>query len=339
LRVLSRLTRPAALASVALCSLALLTACGDSDSSSEKEASGFDAVSISGSFGELPTFDWKAALKPGKTESEVLEEGDGAVLEDGDQVVINIAVSDDFSQEVAIDTYGDENSGAVLTVGEKAEPQQAIDLFTQLVGEQVKAGMKVGTRIAVTADVKKEFGQTALALNTVNIGNEDGVAVVADLAAVPLDGPDGKAKTPAAWAPKLVSTKGVPSALDSSDIPKPDVKAKDVRTTTLIEGTGPKVEKGDLAVVNYLGQAWGATKPFDNGFEKKDVPLQVNMNGSTGPGISVIEGWYDALEGVPVGSRILVEIPPAKGYGKKGQAPKIKGDDILYFVIDVLATS
>lgn len=336
--MLSRLTRPAALASVALCSLALLTACGD-DSSGEKEASGFDAVSVSGPVGELPTFDWKAALEPGDTETKVLEEGTGAELEDGDEVVVNLAVSDDFSEEVVVDTYGDEGSGAVLTVGEKSEPQQAIDLFTQLVADQVKAGMKLGTRIALTANVEKEFGQNAFALNSINIGNEDGVAVVADLEAVPLDSPDGKAQKPAAWAPKLVSTKGVPSALDSSGIPKPDVKAKEIRSTTLIEGTGPKVEKGDLTVVSYLGQAWGANKPFDNGFEKTDEPLKVNMNGAAGPGISVIDGWYDALEGVPVGSRIVVEIPPAKGYGKKGQAPKIKGDDILYFVIDVLATS
>ena len=53
----------------------------------------------------------------------------------------------------------------------------------------------------------------------------------------------------------------------------------------------------------------------------------------------MIEGWSDALVGVPVGSRIIVEIPPAKGYGKKGSGEDIKGDDILYFVIDVLAAA
>ena len=337
-RVLSRLTRPAALASVALCSLALLTACGD-DSSGEKEASGFDAVSISGPVGELPTFDWKAMLKPGKTDSEVLEQGDGPAIEDGDQVLVNLAISDDYSEKVAYDTYGEDRTAAVITVGKESEPQQAIDLFTGLIAKDVDAGTKLGTRIALTVDVAKEFGQTALALNTLNIGNEDGVAVVADLESVALDGPDGKAQKPASWAPKLVSTKGVPSALDSTGLPKPDVKAKDIRSTTLIEGTGPKVEKGDLVVVNYLGQSWGADKPFDNGFEKGREPTSVNMDGAEGPGITVIQGWYDALEGVPVGSRIIVEIPPAKGYGKKGQAPKIKGDDILYFVIDVLGAA
>ena len=65
----------------------------------------------------------------------------------------------------------------------------------------------------------------------------------------------------------------------------------------------------------------------------------VNVGDAEGPGISVIQGWYDAIIGAPVGSRLVLEIPPAKGYGKKGQEPSIKGDDILYFVIDVLATA
>ena len=45
------------------------------------------------------------------------------------------------------------------------------------------------------------------------------------------------------------------------------------------------------------------------------------------------------LQGVTVGSRIIVAIPPAKGYGKQGQGEDIKGDDILYFVIDVLGAA
>ncbi|KAA1415890.1 FKBP-type peptidyl-prolyl cis-trans isomerase [Nocardioides humilatus] len=336
--MLSRLTRPAALASVALCSLALLTACGDDDSG-EKQASGFDAVSISGAVGEVPTFDWKAALKPGKTESEVLDEGDGPAIADGDQVLVNIAVSDDFSQDVVVDSFGPDRAASIITVGEEAEPQQAFDLITQLVGEHIDAGMTVGTRIALTADVKKEWGDTGLFLTGIDVGNEDGIAIVADLQAVPLDAPDGKRVTPAKWAPKIDFTKDLPSGLDSAGIPKPDVKGKEIRSTTVLEGTGPEIEEGDLAVVNYLGQTWGGDKPFDTSFDKKRDPLLVNVGVTDGGGITVIDGWSDGLVGVPVGSRIILEIPPAKGYGKKGQGEDIKGDDILYFVVDVLAAA
>ncbi len=49
-------------------------------------------------------------------------------------------------------------------------------------------------------------------------------------------------------------------------------------------------------------------------------------------------GWNDALVGVPVGSRVMLVIPPALGYGPSGGQPSagIKKNDTLVFVIDVL---
>ena len=43
------------------------------------------------------------------------------------------------------------------------------------------------------------------------------------------------------------------------------------------------------------------------------------------------------LVGVPVGSRVMLVIPPQDGYGSAGQASVgIKGTDTLVFVVDVL---
>ena len=338
--MLSRLTRPAALATVSLCALAVLTACGDDSPEEGKTASGFDAVEVSGPVGEVPDVEWNALVEPGKTQTEVLAEGDGAELNDGDEVLVNLAVSDDFTQQIAIETYGEDRTAVALEVGaEPAEPQQVIDLLTNLIAEHVEAGMTLGTRIAFVVDAEEEFGDLALNLGTLGIGNQDGFLMVADLESVALDGPEGKKKAAPAWAPKIVSTDGVPTALVSKGLEKPDVKAKEIRSAVVLEGEGPEVEKGDLAIVNYLGQTWGGDKPFDGSYDKKGEPLKVNVAGAEGPGISVIDGWSDGLVGVPVGSRLLLEIPPAKGYGKQGSGENIKGDDILYFVIDVLAAA
>ena len=38
-----------------------------------------------------------------------------------------------------------------------------------------------------------------------------------------------------------------------------------------------------------------------------------------------------------MGSRLLLVIPPADGYGEAGSPPKIAGTDTLVFVIDILA--
>jgi peptidylprolyl isomerase len=43
------------------------------------------------------------------------------------------------------------------------------------------------------------------------------------------------------------------------------------------------------------------------------------------------------LQGVKIGSRVMLVIPPGLGYGKQGSGPNIPGGSTLVFVIDVLA--
>ena len=54
----------------------------------------------------------------------------------------------------------------------------------------------------------------------------------------------------------------------------------------------------------------------------------------------LILAWNTGLVGVRVGSRVLMVVPPALGYGTKGSPQAgIKGTDTLVFVIDVLAAA
>ena len=44
------------------------------------------------------------------------------------------------------------------------------------------------------------------------------------------------------------------------------------------------------------------------------------------------------LVGVPVGSRVMLSLPPADGYGSAGnESAGIKGTDTLVFVVDIVA--
>lgn len=329
-----------ALALLVAPSLALsLAACGGEPQ--EDTAKGFDAVSVSGEAGATPSFDWKADLEPQKAETKVASEGDGATLEKGDTVLINIAISDDFTKGVDFDSYGEKAAALSLKVGEEVKPQTAADLFAQLIADQIEPGKtKVGTRIEGVGTVNKQWPDYQTGLGDLGLGNEDGFAFAADLESTTRPGPTPHPVKPAAWAPTVVKDdKGVPIALDSSGLPKPDVDAKDVKVTTLLKGNGPAVQKGDLAVVNYLGQTWGGAEKFDDSYSRGE-PLEVNVApATTGGGTTVIDGWSDGLVGVPVGSRIIIEIPPVKGYGKQGQGEDIKGDDILYFLVDVLGAA
>jgi peptidylprolyl isomerase len=100
----------------------------------------------------------------------------------------------------------------------------------------------------------------------------------------------------------------------------------------LREGKGPVVAKGDLLVADYLGQVWKG-KVFDNSYDRKTA---AGFTIGTG---KVITGWDDVLVGVKAGSRVLMTIPPDKGYGASGNSQAgIKGTDTLVFVVDVVSS-
>ncbi|MCX4968347.1 FKBP-type peptidyl-prolyl cis-trans isomerase [Streptomyces sp. NBC_00654] len=104
---------------------------------------------------------------------------------------------------------------------------------------------------------------------------------------------------------------------------------KELKTEVISEGDGAKLKNGDAIQVNYLGQSWDSTKPFDNSFDRK-TPFDLTL----GAGM-VIQGWDKGLVGQKVGSRVQLVIPPELGYGEQGQGD-IKPNATLVFVVDVL---
>jgi len=103
-------------------------------------------------------------------------------------------------------------------------------------------------------------------------------------------------------------------------------------STVLHQGAGPVVGKGELLVANYLGQVWDG-KVFDNSYDRKVAAGFVIGAGK------VIPGWDSVLVGQKIGSRVLMSIPPAQGYGPMGNARAgIKGTDTLVFVVDIVGS-
>lgn len=332
--MLKRLRRPTALLLTVLIPAGLaLTACGGDDDL----LSGLDAVSVSGAVGKSPKLDWKGQMEPGKKTSKVLEKGDGAALAKGDQVLVNYLVGNGWTHEIPIDTFGDKSGGMLATVGTPAEPQQPIDLLTAEVAEEIKPGMTIGSRIVLTINsediIGKYLGEPSVSsiFAGMDIGNQDGLVIVADLAAKPIAGPDGTAAPSPAWAPKVVQKNGEPINLDFANTPKP---GKKLQVASLVKGTGPAIEAGNVAAVHYLGQLHTSKKPFDENYSK-DVAFGPVLSDDFG---TVVKGWSKALVGIPVGSRVIMEIPPALGYGAQAQGKDIPANSTLYFVVDVLGT-
>ncbi|MDJ0343779.1 FKBP-type peptidyl-prolyl cis-trans isomerase [Streptomyces sp. H10-C2] len=105
---------------------------------------------------------------------------------------------------------------------------------------------------------------------------------------------------------------------------------KELKVEVVSKGSGAKVAKGQNVQVNYLGQTWTSDKPFDNSFDRKQsFPLTIGAGG-------VIKGWDQGLEGQNVGSRVMLGIPPALGYGAQAQGTTIPANSTLVFVVDIL---
>jgi peptidylprolyl isomerase len=131
-------------------------------------------------------------------------------------------------------------------------------------------------------------------------------------------------------AEQLPTVTGAFGAKPTMTFPATD-PVSSLQRVVLSEGTGPAVAAGDWLVVNYLGQIWGGDV-FDNSFDKGQT-----LTFQAGPDGQVVPGWKIGMIGVPVGSRIMLTLPPADGYGSAGSSGAgIGGTDTLVFVVDIV---
>ncbi|GAA5156048.1 FKBP-type peptidyl-prolyl cis-trans isomerase [Nocardioides marinquilinus] len=333
--------RAAALTVPLLVLSGLLAGCGD-DSTAAPGDTGMqfgdrlEAVSIEGEVGDDPELTWKERMEATDVEAETLVEGEGEPLADGDTVFVNFLVANGYTEQTAIDTFGEEKPAIQYEVGAApTEPASLDDLVLAQLRDQIKAGVTRGSRIVLTGDATAMFGDAAFAapVAEAGIGNKDGLLVVADVLdteVLPGPDPDAPREDEPAWAPSIVFDKnGKPTSLDFDGVPEPD--GKTLRSAVIKKGSGPEVEKGDLIVVDYLGQTYDGDKPFDESYTKQDLPTPIGLG-------AVVSGWDKELVGQTVGSRVLLEIPPKEGYGDQASGD-IPADSTLYFVVDILAAA
>jgi len=101
----------------------------------------------------------------------------------------------------------------------------------------------------------------------------------------------------------------------------------------LIEGTGPAAESGQEVSVQYVGVDYKTGKEFDASWDRGQ-PFTFQL----GAGM-VIPGWDQGIEGMKVGGRRQLTIPPELAYGPQGQPPVIAPNATLVFVVDLIETS
>ena len=307
--------RFAAAGGALLLSVMSLSACGNDDGSGADVAGGLDTVKVSGEVGTVPKVTFDGQVAPEDIESEVLTKGDGEELSAGDAVFAQIWIGNGFTEEEVYNTY-DTNAPQLLS-GDVSEPfKKAID------------GNTVGSRVVVASSAEDAFGEAGNP--QLGIGNKDGVVFVIDLIAKLATEPSGEERPAAKWAPTPIEADGTVTGFDFAEANQP---SKNLLDTTLIKGDGPVVEKGQTIAVDYLGQVFEAEKPFDESFSKEPATFAIGVG-------QVVKGWDETLVGKTVGSRVILSIPPADGYGDKGnESAGIKCTDTLFFVVDILGAA
>ena len=106
-----------------------------------------------------------------------------------------------------------------------------------------------------------------------------------------------------------------------------------------VTGTGDEATAGQRVTVHYTG--WlhdpaapnGRGKKFDSSKDRGE-PFEFDLGAGR-----VIQGWDQGVQGMKVGGRRKLVIPPHLGYGDRGAGGVIKPGETLIFVVDLIGVS
>jgi FKBP-type peptidyl-prolyl cis-trans isomerase len=149
-----------------------------------------------------------------------------------------------------------------------------------------------------------------------------------------------------AAAPKETATATPESApTDFSGISKdldkkPEIPAAsgeppaELQKIDIVKGKGKVAEPGDNVSVQYVGNSWSTGTQFDASWDRGREPFTFPLGGG-----QVIPGWDQGVDGMKVGGRRVLVIPPDLAYGAQSPSPDIKPNETLIFVVDLEKTT
>lgn len=314
----------AALAAVALASIAL-TGCASADDSgsdnaaasdgnvcevaaapeaspvpspSEEDVKAVDAIKVSGPVGKEPKVTFKAPLKVTSPTSRVVDEGTGAELVEGAQVTINYVVIAGKDGSTSGSTWETKKPES-FTLG---DPQYDL-LNDRLIGQ------KVGARLLMASTAMDQTIQVTM----VEVTESKEIPARAE----------GTEVAPKEGLPTVeLADDGQPTVTIPTDYEAPT----ELVVQPLVEGDGAEVTKDQTVTVQYAGCLLDGTS-FDSSWSR-GTPTSFPLSG-------VIPGWTNGIAGQKVGSQVLLVVPADQGYGDQENGA-IPANSTLVFVVDIL---
>jgi peptidylprolyl isomerase len=122
-------------------------------------------------------------------------------------------------------------------------------------------------------------------------------------------------------------------------MPKPDVTIPDAAPPAdlviedVVVGDGDEAAAGHDVEVHYVGVSWSDGRQFDASWDRNDT-FSFRLGGG-----QVIQGWDQGVQGMRVGGRRRLTLPPDLAYGSRGAGGVIGPNETLVFVVDLVGIS
>jgi len=279
-----------------------LVACG----SDGKSDFGDGGVKVASDFGQKPTVTHREG-EPDKTlVTEVLKEGDGPEVKKGELLTANY-LGQIWRDGKVFDNSYDRGAPSSFPIGVGS----VIDGW-----DEGLVGKKLGSRVMMS--IPSDKGYKEQGSEQAGIKGDDTLIFVVDLIAAvgndtPLDA------TPATSAATKIKITGELNAEPKATVPAgTKAPAKPGKPIVIALGKGKPIEKGSQLITRYVvfdytgkkqastwdGQPATQTSPAQPPAPTDQLQVGPGPNGQAGP--------VDGLAGIPVGSRVLIELPPSK---------------------------
>jgi peptidylprolyl isomerase len=278
----------------ALATAAVLALAGALAACSEPETAPPE-VTVTGEGGAVPTLTYVTPLVVEETHRETLWEGTGPELVEGEPVLIDYWLENGEDASLVRESYSSTPTSQLLTTEDLGG-----ELFESLEGQSV------GARVLQIAPPE---GDAASSYPTV---------AVIDVLPIRADGEKVK---PREGLPKVGEKRdGAPTLKPVDADPPTDLVAQPV-----LRGTGRQVGANDTVTVQYTGWDWTGGEQFDTTWNTM-LPVSFSLQD--------VPAWSEGLEDQPVGSRVMLVVPPSYALGVT-ESTELEGETVV-FVVDVL---
>ncbi|WP_460703722.1 FKBP-type peptidyl-prolyl cis-trans isomerase [Myceligenerans halotolerans] len=256
-------------------------------------------LDVDGTPGQVPQLTYDKpfdVLRPG---SRTVWPGTGEQLERDGPVLLNIYAEDGRDGAELQNTFRSAPAPYTMT-----ESSLGNHLFDALRGK--RAGARVMLMERDTAE-----------------GEEVPVVLVVDV--LPTRASGTELSDPPAGLPRVDRDElGAPTVR----IPRGAEPPRDLEVVPLIQGRGPQVSKGQVITVELHAVTWAGGTVVESTWEEGAPPRSAQV----GIG-ALIEGWDAGLVQQPVGSQVMLVVPPGMAYA--GTENPLAGETLVY-VIDIL---